>query len=118
MYIVFIILIFILFYIYFGYPILLFLISIFKKNKIKISEDYFPSVSLIIAAYNEEKVIEEKIKNSLNIDYPKNKFEIIIFSDSSTDRTDEIVKKYKKEGIKLVRIEGRKGKTICQNEVV
>ena len=115
---VFFLLVFVLFYIYFGYPILLFLISIFKKNKIKISEDYFPSVSLIIAAYNEEKVIEEKIKNSLNIDYPKNKFEIIIFSDSSTDRTDEIVKKYKKEGIKLVRIEGRKGKTICQNEVV
>jgi len=81
--------IFLLFYIYFGYPILLFLISVFKKNNIKMSEDYFPNVSLVIAAYNEEKVIEEKIKNSLNIDYPKNKFEIIIFSDSSTDRSME-----------------------------
>ena len=118
MYIIFIILVFILFYIYFGYPILLFLISVFKKNNIQMSEDYFPTVSLVIAAYNEEKVIEEKIKNSLNIDYPKNKFEIIIFSDSSTDRTDEIIRKYEKEGVKLIRIEGRKGKTICQNEVV
>jgi len=116
--IIFFILAFVLFYIYFGYPILLFLISVFKKNNIKMSEDYFPNVSLVIAAYNEEKVIEEKIKNSLNINYPKNKFEIIIFSDSSTDRTDEIIKKYGKEGIKLVRIEGRKGKTVCQNEVV
>jgi len=116
--IIFFILACVLFYIYFGYPILLFLISVFKKNNVKMNEDYFPNVSLIIAAYNEEKVIEEKIKNSLNINYQKNKFEIIIFSDSSTDRTDEIIKKYGKEGIKLVRIEGRKGKTICQNEVV
>jgi len=118
LYIIFIILIFLLFYIYFGYPILLFLISIFKKNNVKMSEDFLPNVSLIIAAYNEEKLIEEKIKNSLSIDYPKNKLEIIIFSDSSTDRTDEIIKKYEKEGIKLIRIEGRKGKTICQNEAV
>ena len=116
--IIFIILIFILFYIYFGYPILLFLISIFKKNNVKMSEDYFLDVSLIIAAYNEEKIIEEKIKNSLKLDYPKDKLEIIVFSDASSDRTDEIVKKYEKEGIRLVRIEGRKGKTICQNEIV
>ena len=115
---VFFLLVFVLFYIYFGYPILLFLISVFKKNNIKMSEDYFPTVSLVIATYNEERVIEEKIKNSLNIDYPKNKLEIIIFSDSSTDRTDEVIKKYEKEGIKLIRIEGRKGKTSCQNEVV
>jgi len=118
LHIFFIILIFILFYIYFGYPILLFLISIFKKNNVKMSKDYFPNVSLIIAAYSEEKIIEEKIKNSLNINYPKSKLEIIVFSDASSDRTDEIVKKYEKEGIRLIRIEGRKGKTICQNEIV
>jgi len=82
------------------------------------SKDYFPNVSLIIAAYSEEKIIEEKIKNSLNINYPKSKLEIIVFSDASSDRTDEIVKKYEKEGIRLIRIEGRKGKTICQNEIV
>jgi len=82
------------------------------------NEDYFPNVSLVIAAYNEEKVIEEKIKNSLNIDYPKNKFEIIIFSDSSTDSTDKIIKKYKNNRVKLLRIEGRRGKTFCQNEAV
>lgn len=116
--VVFFLLIFLLFYIYFGYPILLFLISVFKKNDIKMSEDYFPNVSLVIAAYNEEKIIEERIKNSLKLDYSKDKLEIIIFSDSSIDKTDEIIKKYEKKGIKLVRIEGRKGKTICQNEVV
>lgn len=117
--IIFYILIFILFYIYFGYPILLFLINLItKKKKCLINEAYLPDVSLVIAAYNEEVVIEEKIKNSLELDYPKDKLEIIIFSDASTDRTDEIVKNYKKQGIKLFRIEGRKGKTICQNEIV
>ena len=118
LYIIFIILIFILFYIYFGYPILLLLLSKFKKNDVEINEKYFPSVSLIIAAYNEEAVIKDKIENSLKLEYPKDKLEIIVFSDSSTDRTDEIVKSYEKEGVKLIRIEGRKGKTICQNEVV
>ena len=118
MYVVFIILIFILFYIYFGYPILMLLLSNFKKNDIKMNEKYFPYVSLIIAAYNEEAVIKEKIENSLKLDYPKDKLEIIVFSDTSTDRTDEIVKEYEKKRIKLIRIEGRKGKTICQNEVV
>jgi len=108
-----------LFYIYFGYPILLLLFSAFSKNrKQSFNAKYQPTVSLIIAAYNEEKVIEEKIKNSLAIEYPNDKLEIIVFSDSSIDSTDEIVKQYKNAGIKLFRIEGRRGKTFCQNEVV
>jgi cellulose synthase/poly-beta-1,6-N-acetylglucosamine synthase-like glycosyltransferase len=106
------------FYIYIGYPLLLFLISLFKKHKVNTSDDYLPSVSIIIAAYNEEKVIENKIKNTLDIDYPVEKLEIIVFSDSSNDNTDEIVKKYEEKGVKLLRIEGRKGKTYCQNRAV
>jgi len=111
--------IFILFYIYFGYPILLFLIcKILKKDDSEVDNKYLPKASLIIAAYNEENIIEEKIKNSLHIDYPKEKLEIIIFSDSSTDSTDKIIKKYKNNRVKLLRIEGRRGKTFCQNEAV
>ena len=98
---------------------MLLIFSLFSKNKKpSLNEKYRPMVSLIIAAYNEEKVIEKKIKNSLTLDYPKDKLEIIIFSDSSADKTDEIVKKYKDSGVKLYRIEGRRGKTFCQNEVV
>jgi len=82
--IIFYILIFILFYIYFGYPILLFLINLItKKKKCLINEAYLPDVSLVIAAYNEEVVIEGKINNSLELDYPKDKLEIIVFSDAS-----------------------------------
>ena len=105
-------------YIYFGYPLLLFIKSVFKKNRSDTSDNYLPLVSIIIAAYNEEKVIEDKIKNTLNLNYPKEKLGIIVFSDSSSDQTDDIVKMYEKDGIKLLRIEGRKGKTFCQNRAV
>jgi len=116
--IIFFLSIFFILYIYLGYYFLLLFISLLKKNKDRISDDYLPSVSLIIAAYNEEKVIEGKIINTLGLDYPKDKLEIIVFSDSSSDNTDEVVKKYEKTGVKLLRIEGRKGKTYCQNKAV
>lgn len=105
-------------YIYFGYPLLLLIFGFFKNRKVNFSKNYLPSVSLIVAAYNEEMVIEEKIENSLKLDYPKEMLEIIIFSDSSTDNTDKIVKKYEEVGVKLLKIGGRKGKTFCQNIAV
>lgn len=108
--------VFLLFYIYFGYPVLLSLIAVVRQRPLKIDDHYQPSVSLVIAAYNEEAVIREKIENSLKLDYPKEKIKIIVFSDASNDWTDEIVKSYTDQGIKLLRIEGRKGKTYCQNE--
>lgn len=108
--------VFFLFFVYFGYPIMLGAIASFRHVLTKADETHEPAVSLIIAAYNEEAVIGEKIENSLKLDYPKDKLEIIVFSDASTDRTDEIVKGYADQGVKLLRIEGRKGKTYCQNE--
>ena len=108
--------VFAIFYVYFGYPLLLGAVSFFHRKRLVLDETYRPTVSLIIAAYNEEVVIGEKIKNSLLLDYPKDKLDIIVFSDASDDRTDEIVKSYADQGVKLLRIEGRKGKTYCQNE--
>jgi len=111
---------FFLVYIYLGYPLLLWLMVKIKPNNHRIQTDhcYQPIVTLIISAYNEEKVIEQKIHNSLDLEYPRDKFEIIVFSDGSNDRTEEIVKEFTEKGIKLFRFEGRKGKTYCQNEVV
>lgn len=76
-----------------------------------------PTVSLVIAAYNEADVIAQKIENSLALEYPSEKLEIVVFSDASSDRTDEIVQSYAEEGIQLIRVEGRVGKTECQNVV-
>jgi cellulose synthase/poly-beta-1,6-N-acetylglucosamine synthase-like glycosyltransferase len=99
---------------YIFYPIFMIFISMVvpkKRYELKIT----PSVSIIIPAYNEEKVIEKKIENSLSIDYPPDKFEIIIVSDASDDRTDEIVSKYACSKIKLVRQKKRRGKLSALN---
>lgn len=104
-------------YIYFGYPLVIFLMSkIFNKEASK--KKYNPTVSILIAAYNEEKSIGETIENKLSLDYPKDKLEIIVVSDGSTDRTDEIVKLYSKNNVKLIRQELRSGKTMALNLAV
>jgi len=107
-------------YIYVGYPILVKVLAVNKKT-IAFKEDYIPMVSILIAAYNEEKYIANTIKNKLDLDYPKEKLEIIIVSDESEDQTDEIVKQISDESdvnIKLVRQAPRAGKTSGLNLIV
>ena len=105
-------------YVYVGYPLLTFLIGSFKIRKEYKNDAYIPSVTLIIAAYNEELKIEEKITNSLNLEYPKEKLQIIVFSDGSTDRTNELVQNFVSQGVKLIELPHRMGKTIGQNMAV
>ncbi len=102
---------------YFGYVLTLQIWSWFEDGRTALRTDYEPSVALIIAAYNEEDVISEKIENSLGLTYPADKLSIVVFSDESDDKTDEIVKSYADDGVSLERIEGRVGKTECQNRV-
>ncbi len=80
-------------YTYFGYPLVIFLLAklVHKSGTYQASQ---PPVTLLIAAYNEESVIGDKIINSLAIDYPKDLFQIIIVADGSTDKTQEIAKRY------------------------
>ena len=113
-----VILLIIMFYSYVGYPLTLILISFFSKVRVLKNDQFLPEVSMLIAAYNEEETIAEKIKNSLELNYPKNKIEIVVVSDGSTDQTDEIVKTFEKEGVRLFRVEGRVGKTEARNQAV
>lgn len=107
---IFFFLIFILFYTFFGYPLLLCLLSLFKKP---VSEppipDPLPFVSIVIPAYNEASGIKKSIENILNIDYPPDKFELIIVSDASSDGTDDIVSGFHDKRVKLVRLSERGG---------
>jgi cellulose synthase/poly-beta-1,6-N-acetylglucosamine synthase-like glycosyltransferase len=107
-------------YIYVGYPVLLLLISKILKVKQQMDINYKPKVTLFIAAYNEEKVIEAKLKNAVQLDYSKELLEIIVVSDDSTDRTNEIVEQVGKEyqNVKLNIVKGRKGKTEALNQSV
>lgn len=106
-----------LFYTYFGYPLLVWFVSSIRPLSIKKSE-IEPNVTILITAYNEEKILRQKIENTLEIDYPKEKLEILVASDGSTDATDKIAKEYSNSGVKLFRQEGRKGKTYTQNKAV
>ncbi len=106
-----------LFYVYAGYPVLVWLFSRLFPKKIKRAA-VEPFITVLITAYNEEKDIGRKLKNTLEIEYPKEKLEILVASDGSTDKTDEIVKTFADRGVKLFRQEGRKGKTFTQNKAV
>lgn len=81
-------------------------------------ESCLPTVSMVIAAYNEEKVIGEKLENCMAIDYPKDKLEIIIGSDGSSDKTNEIVKSYEASGVRLINYTDRRGKTSVLNRTI
>ncbi|PIZ56654.1 glycosyltransferase family 2 protein [bacterium (Candidatus Torokbacteria) CG_4_10_14_0_2_um_filter_35_8] len=105
-------------YVYFGYPLILFILSLFLKRKVKVKENYKPKVSLIIAAYNEERVIKLKLKNSLSLDYPRDKLEIIVASNGCNDKTDKIVKKFLHRGVILDSTKEKIGKTEAQNRAV
>jgi cellulose synthase/poly-beta-1,6-N-acetylglucosamine synthase-like glycosyltransferase len=82
------------FYTYALYPFILKIMTFFVRKNYKTDENYRPMVSVLIAAYNEEKVIGEKILNLSQLDYPKDKIEFLIGSDGSTDRTVDIAKSF------------------------
>lgn len=102
-------------YTYLGYPAILWILSRVRGRKKVLPEgSYRPSVTLVIAARNEEKRILKKLENTLGIDYPKDLLQVIVASDASTDRTDDIVRAHADRGITLVRAPGRRGKEFAQ----
>jgi len=104
-------------YAYVGYPLLLTLFSKIRPKPVR-SQPWTPSVSVIIAAYNEERDLAAKLENTLALDYPKSNLEIIVTSDCSTDGTDEIARSFSSRGVRLHRQEERHGKTAAQNAAV
>lgn len=103
-------------YNYIGYAVIVFLVNRFFGKKKSLAPDFYPSVSFIVAAYNEEDCIESKIKNCLSFDYPRNLVEFIFITDGSTDRTPEIVKNY--HDVILLHQNQRQGKSAALNRAV
>lgn len=102
-------------YTYLIYPVLIYILSQFYKKPTR-GKYLFPKVSVIISAYNEEVNIGNKIKTLLSLEYPENNIEFLIGSDGSTDKTDEIIKRYAR--IKFFRQENRQGKPNMLNLLV
>lgn len=115
--------VFFIFYSFIGYPLsLLILKKIIRPRNNYTDLTLRPTISIIIPAHNEEGIIEKKLNNLINLNYPKELLEIIIASDNSTDKTNDIVKRFiednKSYNIRLYKVNKRQGKTNAQNEAV
>lgn len=96
-------------YTYIGYPLILALVAR-TRPKPRPYEPIVPSVTLLIAAYNEEAIIAEKVENSLALDYPREKLQILVASAGSNDQTVDIVRRYADQGVELNHGSVRQGK--------
>ncbi|UZD66502.1 glycosyltransferase family 2 protein [Marinobacter sp. AN1] len=102
-------------YVYAGYPLALWLLTLGRDKVTHRVAETRPSVALIISCYNEAAVIRDKVENALALDYPRDRLSILVVSDGSDDGTDDIVKQYAEPGVELIRQEGRLGKTMGLN---
>jgi len=123
LYVIFFINLFVIFWAMVGYSFSIKIINKLYKGKTN-KKDYthLPTVTVMVVAHNEEKVILDKLNNVVNLDYPEEKLEILIASDNSTDKTNDIVKDFISTNtnqavkIRLYEAKDRKGKTNAQNE--
>jgi cellulose synthase/poly-beta-1,6-N-acetylglucosamine synthase-like glycosyltransferase len=96
-------------YIFIGYPLVVAVLSGLLAKPVR-REDITPAVSLVISAYNEQDVIRQKLENTLALDYPKDKLEVIVASEAA-DGTNDIVRLYADRGVVLHAYENREGKS-------
>ncbi|HEX8722809.1 MAG TPA: glycosyltransferase family 2 protein [Pyrinomonadaceae bacterium] len=104
-------------YAYVGYPVLVYAVARLRPRAVR-RAGREPRVSVVITAYNEERDLAAKLENTLALDYPAEKLEVIVASDCSTDRTDEIARSFAARGVRLHRQSARLGKTAAQNAAV
>lgn len=104
-------------YVYCGYPLALRLGAFGRKRRFRRAAIQ-PTVSVIVAAHNEEANIRAKLRNLLALDYPRQRVEILIGSDGSSDRTEEIVSAFAHEGVGLISFPKQLGKSAMQNGLV
>ncbi len=111
---------FIIFWAMIGYPISLVILNKILKKENKKNTAYEPTVTIMVVAHNEEKVIEQKLRNLFKVDYPAEKIEILVASDFSTDKTNEIVENFiathPEHKIRIHKTVNHFGKTNAQNE--
>ncbi len=97
-------------YVYAGYPALLTLLARLRPQPSYVPLADLPVVTLLIAAYNEQSVIAAKLENSLALDYPRNKLQILVAADGSDDATPDIVASFADRGVDLSYRPERAGK--------
>ncbi|HEX9652990.1 MAG TPA: glycosyltransferase family 2 protein [bacterium] len=88
-------------YVYAGFALLVVIVGAILDRRVR-KQPITPPVSLLIAAYNEEESIAQRLDNVLELDYPANSIEIIVASDGSDDRTEAVVASYARHGVRLI----------------
>jgi glycosyltransferase involved in cell wall biosynthesis len=104
-------------YVYFGYALLLASGLLGRRRPVH-RGSAVPTISIIIPAHNEESVIDKKLQNVLALEYPRHRVEILVGSDGSDDRTEDIVRRYPPEDVRLIAHREQRGKSATQNELV
>jgi poly-beta-1,6-N-acetyl-D-glucosamine synthase len=102
-------------YTYIGYPLLIYVRRFWRRQPVRKDYKYSPLVSVLIVAYNEEKVIRLKLENALSLKYHGEPPEIVVASDGSCDKTNEIVREFQHRGVVLLQFPNRRGKTQVLN---
>lgn len=105
-------------YAYVGYPLVLYILGRFRRLPTASRSDELPSVCLIVSAFNEEKVLREKLTNSVAQRYPDGKLTIVVASDGSTDDTVEIAGEFARAGVHVNHSARRRGKSAVLNDVI
>jgi cellulose synthase/poly-beta-1,6-N-acetylglucosamine synthase-like glycosyltransferase len=105
-------------YVYIGYPLLLKLAHMAFGRVPSHPPAAEPPVTLVISAFNEEASIREKLENTLQLDYPADRLQVLVVSDASDDRTDDIVREFADRGVRLLRMAERGGKTVGLNAAI
>ncbi|HXI82735.1 MAG TPA: glycosyltransferase family 2 protein [Verrucomicrobiae bacterium] len=104
-------------YSYAIYPLLLALVPVRRREQVPEPAEW-PSISVVISVYNEEKHIVQRIENLLALDYPRDRLEILIGSDGSTDRTNELVRRFSDPRVQLYEFGQRSGKPSVLNRLI
>lgn len=103
---------------YCGYPLLMALMAKLKTEQGPSPLEELPPVTLIISVYNEAGVIRQRLENCRQLEYPRDRLQILVISDGSTDCTHAIVRQYADHGVELRVVPGRVGKTEALNQVI
>ena len=108
-------------YAYAGYPAVVYALTrLFGRRRPAplLRDEDLPGVSLLVAAFNEEAVIDGRIRNALAADYPPGRLEIVVATDGCTDQTAAIVRRYADQGVRLIEYARRRGKATVLNDSI
>ncbi|MDH3718322.1 MAG: glycosyltransferase family 2 protein [Planctomycetota bacterium] len=104
-------------YMLLGYPLILLVVRRLRRRRsVPAEPEELPTVTCIIPAHNEERVLQAKLENALALDYPRDRLEIVVASDGSADRTVEIAQSFAPRGVRVLEFSARRGKASVLND--